>query len=44
MLDNLINKLRNDGFVNVDEFADTFMLSVLADIPIIYHGEGGYGK
>lgn len=44
MLDNLINKLRNDGFVNVDKFADTFMLSVLADIPIIYHGEGGYGK
>jgi MoxR-like ATPase len=44
MLENLINKLRNDGFVNVDKFADTFMLSVLADIPIIYHGEGGYGK
>jgi MoxR-like ATPase len=44
MLDNLINKLNNDGFINVDEFADTFMLSVLADIPIIYHGEGGYGK
>lgn len=44
MLDNLINKLKNDGFVGVDKFADTFMLSVLADIPIIYHGEGGYGK
>jgi MoxR-like ATPase len=44
MLDNLINKLKNDGFVGVDKFADTFLLSVLADIPIIYHGEGGYGK
>ena len=44
MLDNLINKLRNDGFVNVYEFADTFMLSVLADTQVIYYGEGGYGK
>ena len=44
MLDNLINKLKNDGFVGVDKFADTFLLSVLAGIPIIYHGEGGYGK
>lgn len=44
ILTNLTNKLINDGFINVDKFADTFMLSVLSDIPIIYYGEGGYGK
>lgn len=36
--------LANAGFVKVDSFAESLALSVLADIPAIYHGRGGYGK
>lgn len=36
--------LQNEGFVKIEEFSKAFSLSVLSDIPAIFHGKGGYGK
>ena len=41
---NLRNYLAGHGFIKLRDFTTTFLLSAIADIPIIYWGEGGYGK
>jgi MoxR-like ATPase len=36
--------LEGRGFVKTEKFSETYLLSLLTGVPILYYGRGGYGK
>jgi len=44
IVNNINSALQAEGFVKIAEFVDSFMISALTGIPVLYWGCGGYGK